>query len=156
MTPDPAVTEELDNRRVRKELSMIQYALSSKQILVPSMGTTGKVFSQHLTILRDLKHKTDLLKQAYFQQMDQRRTWAQVDQILLLLENASNFLDFPMDQYLDQYKAIETKDGELITTQDLSDLKKLKEMNMQKHKQVKKMQADKKANQVVEMDDFEN
>ena len=120
------------------------------------MGTTGKVFSQHLTILRDLKHKTDLLKQAYFQQMDQRRTWAQVDQILLLLENASRFLDFPMDEYLDQYKAIENKDGELINTQDLSDLKKLKEMNMQKHKQVKKMQSKKKASQIVEMDDFEN
>jgi len=109
---------------------MIQYALSSKQILVPSMGTTAKVFSQHLIILRDLKHKTDLLKQAYFQQMDKARTWAQVDQILFLLENASRFLDFPMENYLNQYKAIETKDGELINTKDLSDLKKLKEMNM--------------------------
>jgi hypothetical protein len=57
------------------EISMVQYALSEKQILVPSMGSVGKIFSQHLIILRDLKHKVDKLHQSYFKQMDKVRSW---------------------------------------------------------------------------------
>jgi hypothetical protein len=42
---------------------------------VPSFETTGKVFSDHFLILRELKYKIELLKQAYYGQMDKKRTW---------------------------------------------------------------------------------
>ena len=35
------------------------------KIVVPSFRTTSKLFSQHFYILRELKHKIELLKQAY-------------------------------------------------------------------------------------------
>mmetsp|Transcript_34621 Transcript_34621/g.52958 ORF Transcript_34621/g.52958 Transcript_34621/m.52958 type:complete len:83 (+) Transcript_34621:3717-3965(+) len=64
---------------LKKDLVWVQYATSDKQILVPSLATTSKVFNQHLTILRDMKLKIDELKQAYFSQMDHQRSWKKVD-----------------------------------------------------------------------------
>jgi len=68
--------------------------------MVPSMASTGKIFSTHLAILSDLRNRIDLLKQAYFKQMDKDRTWAHVEKILTLLDNSARFLDLPSEQYL--------------------------------------------------------
>ena len=96
-------------------LSQIQYASSHKQILVPTMASVGAVFSQHLSILRDLKNKIENLEQTYFKQKDKDRTWKEVDAILLALRNGCKFLDFPEDDYLNQFKT-----QEKISEQDRS------------------------------------
>ena len=84
------------------------------------MGIVSKVFSEHLIILRDLKHKVDRLKQAYFEQMDKVRSWYQVEEILTVLDHAMKFLDFPVESYLDKYKMIEGKNGSLVNPKDIS------------------------------------
>ncbi len=73
----------------------MQQALSNKKIIVPSFETTGGIIKDHFIILRELRHKINLLKQAYFGQNDLERTWEQVDEILNVLGTDSNFLDFP-------------------------------------------------------------
>lgn len=52
-----------------------EFGLSKKQIIVPSFETTGKVFGDHFLILRELRYQIDILKQAYYCQMDKKRTW---------------------------------------------------------------------------------
>lgn len=63
-----------------------------KRIIMPSFGTTSALFARHFEILRTLKRRIDLLKQAYFAQADNERTWDQVDKILDVLEQACEFL----------------------------------------------------------------
>ena len=72
--------------------------------MVPDFETTSSVFNQHLNLLTDLKHRIILLRQAYEQQMDKDRTWKQVDEIIRLLDNGCEFLDFPREA--DQKKNI--------------------------------------------------
>ena len=116
---------------------MVQYALSEKQILVPSMGSIGKIFSQHLIILRDLKHKVDKLHQSYFEQMDKVRSWDQVEQILTLLNHAGKFLDFPVESYLEKYKLVEGKGGQFVNQKDLSVLQELTDKSRRQNKELK-------------------
>ena len=52
---------------------------------MPSFETTAELFSEHFLVLRELKYKIDLLKQAYFGQMDKKKTWKQVDEIISVL-----------------------------------------------------------------------
>lgn len=61
---DPEVHFQTRLNRVltKKELSMIQYSTGHRQILVPSMGTTSKIFATHLAILNDLRNRIELLK----------------------------------------------------------------------------------------------
>ena len=66
-----------------------------KEILVPSFRTTVDVFGQHFLILRELKHRIELLQQAYFAQMDKKKTWQQVNEIIQVLDVACTYLDFP-------------------------------------------------------------
>lgn len=63
-----------------------------KQILVPSFGTTSTLFARHFDILRSLKRRIDLLKQAYEHQLDEGKSWDQVSQILQVLEKGCQFL----------------------------------------------------------------
>jgi len=42
---------------------------------VPTFETTARIFSEHFLVLRELRYKIDLLKQAYFGQMDKKKTW---------------------------------------------------------------------------------
>lgn len=58
--------------------------------------------------------------------MDKDRTWTEVDEILVLLDNATDFLDFPSDQELAKHKLVENK-GKLVKQQDLELLKKATE-----------------------------
>lgn len=46
-----------------------------KEIIVPSFGTTGALFARHFDILRNLKRRIVLLKQAYENQQDEDRAW---------------------------------------------------------------------------------
>ena len=52
-----------------------EFGITDKKIIIPSFGTTSKLFSQHFAILRDLRHKIDLLKQAYEFQRSDKRSW---------------------------------------------------------------------------------
>ena len=42
-----------------------ELGVGNTKIIVPSFKTTEDVFKNHFVILRDLRHKIDLLKQAY-------------------------------------------------------------------------------------------
>ena len=85
-------------------------ALSRKQIIVPSFKTTAKIFNEHYLILKDLKHRIDLLKQAYFDQMEKKKTWEQVDEIIKVLKKGCDYLDFPIE--LDLRKNMVQDNGE--------------------------------------------
>ena len=67
---------------------------------MPSFGTTGALFSRHFDILRNLKRRIVLLKQAFETQQDEERTWDQVGLILKTLEKGCQFLNF------DEYRSI--------------------------------------------------
>jgi len=67
---------------------------AKKKLVVPSFSTTSSIFAEHYRILNGLRGRIEMLKQAYFKQQDQGRTWEQVDQILSELEKACEFLDF--------------------------------------------------------------
>ena len=78
-------------------LTANQLGLSKKQLMVPSFDTTAKIFGQHFLVMRELKHKIDLLKQAYYGQNDRKKTWEQVDRIVEVLTVGQHYLDFPLD-----------------------------------------------------------
>ena len=84
-----------------------QLGMSKKQVMVPSFETTAKLYQEHFLILRELKHKIDLLKQAYYGQMDKRKTWEQVDSILEVLVVGMAFLDFPLGKDMKLYLSAE-------------------------------------------------
>ena len=72
-----------------------EFGLSDKQIIVPSFGTTSQLFQQHFAILRNLRHKITLLKNAYELQKSDERSWEQIELILKAIDYACEFLDFP-------------------------------------------------------------
>ena len=50
----------------KKEIVKKDFGISIKnQLIVPSFSTTSQIFTQHLAILRELKHKILLLKKSY-------------------------------------------------------------------------------------------
>ena len=61
---------------------------------MPSFGTTGALFARHFDILRNLKRRILLLRQAYQNQQDEEKTWEQVAQIIKTLEKGCLFLNF--------------------------------------------------------------
>jgi hypothetical protein len=67
-------------------------SLSTKQIVVPDMGTIAKVFTHHLHTLKQLKHKIDLLRQASDMQLDSERTREQLHNIVSILDDATLYL----------------------------------------------------------------
>ena len=52
-----------------------ELGVGDTKIIVPSFKTTEDVFKNHFSILRDLRHKIDLLKQAYEDQRSLDRSW---------------------------------------------------------------------------------
>ena len=72
-----------------------ELGISPRKIIIPSFNTTGKLFAQHFQILRELKHKIDLLKQAYLSQRSEERSWESIDRIIDVLDSACYYLDFP-------------------------------------------------------------
>lgn len=74
-----------------------------KEIIVPSFRTTVDVFAQHFMILRELKHRIELLQQAYFAQMDKKKTWEQVNEIIQVLDVACTYLDFPENKDVNKF-----------------------------------------------------
>ena len=55
----------MSNLQQMNDMTREEIGISDKKIIVPSFNTTTKVFKRHFQILRDLKHKIDLLRQAY-------------------------------------------------------------------------------------------
>lgn len=49
----------------QNEMTNEELGISDKRIIIPSFSTTSKLFRQHFFILRELRHRIDLLKQAY-------------------------------------------------------------------------------------------
>lgn len=103
-------TDQPSNAAAKQSLTGIQFGLSKKQIVVPSFVTTAKVFGEHFVILRELKHRIDLLRQAYYGQMDRRKTWEQVDEIIKVLGVGCAYLDFPVDKDVEKYMVVD-EDG---------------------------------------------
>lgn len=64
------------------------------QLIVPSFSTTSQIFSQHLAILRELKHKILLLKKSYEYQRNIEQSWKNIDKIIFVIEKACEYLDF--------------------------------------------------------------
>ena len=46
----------------QKEMTNEEIGVSDKRIIIPSFTTTSKLFRQHFFILRELRHRIDLLK----------------------------------------------------------------------------------------------
>jgi hypothetical protein len=99
---------------------------------VPSFETTARIFQEHFIILRELRNKIELLKQAYFGQMDKKKTWEQVDQIIKVLNTGCMYLDFPKDKNLmemmvlvEEEKKEKSKELEKINEDDESDGSKI-------------------------------
>ena len=67
------------------DMTKVEMGVSDKKIIIPSFNTTSKLFAQHFQILRELRHKIDLLKQAYENQRSMDRSWEQIDDILNIL-----------------------------------------------------------------------
>lgn len=92
---------------MEKDRSRQEFGITDQRIIIPSFGTTSKLFAQHFAILRDLRHKIDLLKQAYEYQRSDRRSWEQIDAILDVIGEACRYLDFP-----EQFEEMANKAGE--------------------------------------------
>jgi hypothetical protein len=63
-----------------------------KSIVVPSFGTTSVLFTRHLQTLRQLRRRVDLLKQAYYSQMDRDKCWREIDTIIDVMDDAVKYL----------------------------------------------------------------
>ena len=80
---------------MEKDRTKQEFGITDQRIIIPSFGTTSKLFAQHFAILRDLRHKIELLKQAYEYQRSDRRSWEQIDAILDVIGEACRYLYFP-------------------------------------------------------------
>lgn len=56
-----------------------------------------------MLVLQELNYKICKLKQTYFGQMDRKKSWEQVDQIIKILNTGTTFLDFPADEIISKY-----------------------------------------------------
>lgn len=88
-----ATFEQMLTDVTRRELGV-----SNKTILIPSFQTTSKLFAQHFTILRELRHRVFLLKQASEDQRSSERSWDQIDAVIVVLDEACKYLDMPEEK----------------------------------------------------------
>ena len=65
--------------QMAQQMTKHERGVSKKKIIIPSFETTSKLFAQHFQILRQLKHKVDLLRQSQECQRSLERSWYQVD-----------------------------------------------------------------------------
>lgn len=63
-------------------------------LIIPSFGTTSKIFAQHLSILRELKVSIERLYSAYSDERSEKESWRAIDTVLEIIEKAVTFLDF--------------------------------------------------------------
>ncbi len=69
---------EKDEVKARSKVSFTSFEVGvqgDRNIIVPSFGTTTALFARHFQTLRLLKRRCDLLKQSYYAQMDEKRSW---------------------------------------------------------------------------------
>ena len=67
---------------------------TDKQIIVPSFGTVGALFSKHYHILEQLRRRIELLRRAKVNQLDYDRCWIQIEEIIRVLDKGTHFLNF--------------------------------------------------------------
>mmetsp|Transcript_561 Transcript_561/g.489 ORF Transcript_561/g.489 Transcript_561/m.489 type:complete len:336 (-) Transcript_561:38-1045(-) len=66
------------------------------KVVVPSFGTCSALFSQHFSILRELKKKIEKYKNMFEEQKDEENSWNCLENIMKVLETALAFLNFPI------------------------------------------------------------
>ena len=66
------------------------------KVVVPSFGTCSALFSQHFSILRELKKKIEKYKNMFEEQKDEETSWNCLENIMKVLETALAFLNFPI------------------------------------------------------------
>ena len=69
----------LIHNKQSNSLTFMECGVSDKRIVIPTFQTTSKLFVQHFQILRELKHRIDLLKQAHEDQRSMERSWEQIN-----------------------------------------------------------------------------
>ena len=114
-----------------KQNTKAEFGITGQKIIIPSFGTTSKVFAQHFAILRDLQHKIELLKQAYEYQRSDKRSWEQIDAILDVIEEACKYLDFPekFDELTGKATKREAKKDARLAKKEAEHQKALQEKN---------------------------
>lgn len=111
-------------------LASVQYVMSRKQIIVPTMGSLSEIFNNHLKIVRDLKVSIDSLKEAKYQHSDLFKSWGLVEQIIQVLNASAEYLDFPDDPFY-QEKEGQRKAKALKELSDKVALRKKKQQEQQ-------------------------
>jgi hypothetical protein len=66
------------------------------KVVVPSFGTCSALFSQHFSILRELKKRIEKYKNTYEEQRDDDNSWNCLENIMKVLDTALAFLNFPI------------------------------------------------------------
>ena len=66
------------------------------KVVVPSFGTCSALFSQHFSILRELKKKIEKYKNMYEEQRDEDNSWNWLENVMKVLDTALAFLNFPI------------------------------------------------------------
>ena len=111
---------------MEKDRTKAEFGITDQRIIIPSFGTTSKLFAQHFAILRDLRHKIDLLKQAYEYQRSDKRSWEQIDAILDVIGEACRYLDFP-EQFEEMTNKAGVREERVERKKQLAEEKKMKE-----------------------------
>ncbi|CAI2376513.1 unnamed protein product [Moneuplotes crassus] len=66
------------------------------KVVVPSFGTCSALFSQHFSILRELKKKIEKYKNMFAEQKDEENSWNCLENVMKVLDTALAFLNFPI------------------------------------------------------------
>lgn len=86
----------------QNDMTKHELGVSDKKIIIPSFGTTSKLFTQHMQILRDLKFRVGMMTRASNDQRSRDQSWEQIQEIQNVIQKALYFLDFPDDQEYNQ------------------------------------------------------
>jgi hypothetical protein len=62
------------------------------KVVVPSFGTCSALFSQHFSILRELKKKIEKYKNMFEEQRDEENSWNCLENVMKILDTALAFL----------------------------------------------------------------
>ena len=66
------------------------------RVVVPSFSTCSALFSQHFSILRELKKKIQKYKNMYEEQRDEENSWNCLENVMKVLDTALAFLNSPI------------------------------------------------------------
>lgn len=85
MTVDAYQT--VKNQYDKQSLTHKDFGVNEKHtLIVPSFGTTSKIFAQHLSILRSLKSQIQRLYDAYADERSQQESWRAINNVLDVID----------------------------------------------------------------------